>query len=62
MILQLWRPAQRLCVAPLEDGTVCGRPAVTSVVVEDLVCALCQEHADELDRDREEEERLGTRS
>lgn len=39
----------RRCVAPLEDGTLCGEPATEARVVEDVVCALCTQHAAELD-------------
>ena len=40
------------CVAPLDsepDGPVCERDATTTRVVDDVICALCAEHAAELD-------------
>lgn len=38
------------CIAPLTDGTtLCGAPSTTTRIVEGLVCALCDEHAAELD-------------
>jgi hypothetical protein len=41
----------RMCVAPLEFGDICGRDAVTSRVMEGVVCPLCEEHAREFDLD-----------
>lgn len=41
------------CIAPLTDGaTLCGAPSTTTRIVEDLVVALCAEHAAELDAER----------
>jgi hypothetical protein len=40
-----------ICIAPLEDGTTCTLSATCVRVFDDLVCHLCQEHAEELDRD-----------
>ena len=47
-----------LCIAPLDDDgyTLCGKPATTTRVVEDLKCPLCAEHAAELDAERESAE------
>lgn len=39
------------CIAPNDLGHLCGKPATTSRVVAGLVCALCPEHARELDGD-----------
>lgn len=44
-------PEPRRCVAPLDGERVCGEPATTERVVEGLVCALCAEHAAELDQE-----------
>jgi hypothetical protein len=51
------------CIAPLDDevhegpraleARLCGRPATTTRVVDGLVCALCGEHAAEIDGERE---------
>lgn len=49
------------CIAPLADGTtLCGAPSTTTRIVEDLSCALCDEHAAEIDRDTEEDPRVFT--
>lgn len=39
------------CVAP-EAGRLCGRPSVMDALVNGVACALCRDHAEELDRDR----------
>lgn len=41
------------CMAPDDDGTLCGHEAHETVTVEDLVVCLCQEHAEEFRRDEE---------
>ena len=41
---------ERRCIAPVGDGdALCGAPATEERIVDDLVCALCAEHAAELD-------------
>ena len=49
---------QRRCVAPLAGPPgaekLCGLPATEQVVLEDVVCDLCREHADQI---RAEEEK-----
>lgn len=43
------------CIAPLEDGRLCGAPATTGRLIEGLVCPLCEEHAREVDAPEEDE-------
>jgi hypothetical protein len=39
------------CIAPIDGDRLCGAPATTTRIVESLTCALCQEHAEEIDRE-----------
>jgi hypothetical protein len=43
------------CVAPIDDDQpeprLCGEPATTTRIVEELVCPLCEAHATELDEE-----------
>jgi Zn finger protein HypA/HybF involved in hydrogenase expression len=46
-------PHSHTCIAPVDDdGHLCGKPATTQRTIEDLLCPLCEEHADEIDNDR----------
>ena len=51
------------CIAPIgetdDDETLCGEPATTTRIVADLVCPLCEEHAQEIDEEPKDEEPTG---
>jgi hypothetical protein len=45
------------CLAPDEDGRLCGRPATQTRLVEELVWRLCAWHAAELDENDDDNDK-----
>lgn len=44
-------PMNHRCIAPDDNGHLCGKPATTERTIAGLVCHLCDEHAREVDSD-----------